>query len=472
MNHHGWKGRALGAALIAGTLGACDFIKSVDAKNPNAVPQATIDQLFTAAQVNSFFVSEDNSQRVASIWTQQTSGTDRQFSSYDVYQLNNEDLVDGEFGSVYVGGGLVDLRNAETQAETANRKVYAGILKVYEAYLVGHAASLWGDVPYSEAVDPANRTPHLDKQEAVYAALQTLLDGAITELKSGTGAGPADVDMVYGGDAAKWVRVAYTLKARYYMHWQKAEAAGGASATAAGVACGGADCVGKAIAAAALGINSSADDWQSVHSAASTESNAWSQFLSDRSGYVSAGFFAVDTLQKRGDPRLGIYYKKSGGVYVGSKPGENRANPSVPNISATTRQQIATCAETQFIIAEGQYRKGAIPAAQAALTAGVNCDNAKYGVVIPVNAGATGAALLQEIMLQKYLSEFLSSEAYNDYKRTCLPALSTAGSVNPTNIPRRFFYGAGERKNNPNVPAPGTAPNGARNTNDPAVGGC
>jgi hypothetical protein len=468
MNHYGWKGRALGAALIAGTVGACDFIKSVDAKNPNAVPQATIDQLFTAAQVNSFFVAEDNSQRVASIWMQQTAGTDRQFSSYDVYQLNNEDLVDGEFGSVYVGGGLVDLRNAEKQAEDGNRKVYAGILKVYEAFLVGHAASLWGDVPYSEAIDPANKAPHLDKQEAVYGALQTLLDGAITELKSGTGAGPAGTDLVYAGDAAKWVRVAYTLKARYYMHWVEAEAAGGASATAAQTACGGADCVGKAIAAAQNGINNSANDWQTVHSSASTESNAWNQFLSDRSGYVSGGFFAINALQTRVDPRLSIFYKKtSGGTYVGSKPGENNGNTSIPNVAASTSQQMATCAETQFIIAEGQYRKGNTAAAQTALQAGVSCDNAKFGVTIPVNAALTGTPLFQEIALQKYLSEFLSSEAYNDFKRNCLPALTINAGVDPKNMPRRFFYGAGERKNNPNVPAPGTAPNGNHNTNDP-----
>jgi hypothetical protein len=468
MNHYGWKGRALGAALIAGSLGACDFIKSVDSKNPNAVPQATIDQLFTAAQVNTFFVAEDNSQRVASIWMQQTAGTDRQFSSYDVYKLNNEDLVDGEFGSVYVGGGLVDLRNAEKQAEDGNRKVYAGILKVYEAYLVGHAASLWGDVPYSEAVDAANRAPKLDKQEAVYAALQTLLDGAITELKSGTGVGPRDIDMVYGGDAARWVRAAYTLKARYYMHWVEAESAGGASATAAQTACGGADCVGKAIAAAQNGINSAAGDWQTVHSAASTEANAWYQFLSDRSGYVSAGFFGVDVLQSRGDPRLGVYYTKgTGGVYVGSKPGENRAGPSIPNISAETSQPIATCAETQLIIAEGQYRKGATGPAQTALGAAVACENAKYGVTVPVNTTLTGTALFQEIALQEYLANFLSAEAWNDYKRTCYPVLASANGVDPKNMPRRFYYGAGERKNNPNVPAPGTAPNGTHNTNDP-----
>jgi hypothetical protein len=469
MNHYGWKGRALGAALIAGTVGACDFIKSVDAKNPNAVPQATIDQLFTAAQVNAFFVSEDNSQRVASIWMQQTAGTDRQFSSYDVYQLNNEDLVDGEFGSVYVGGGLVDLRNAEKQAEDGNRKVYAGILKVYEAYLVGHAASLWGDIPYSEAVDPNNKTPHLDKQEDVYAALQTLLDGAITELKSGTGVGPGNVDLVYGGEADKWVRAAYTLKARYYMHWVEAE--GTVSTNAAAVkACGGADCVGKAITAAQNGITDPADDWESVHSTASTESNAWAQFLSDRSGYVSAGYFGVNALATRGDPRLGIYYKKVDGAYSGSQPGENNGKVSVPNIAPATRQQIATCAETQFIIAEAQYRKGATGLAQAALTAGVACENAKYGVTIPSAAGLTGTALLQEIALQKYLAEFLSSEAYNDYKRNCLPVLTAANGVNPKSMPRRFYYGAGERKNNPNVPEPGTDPNGAHNTNDPT--GC
>src|SRR6185312_2465670 len=102
------------------------------------------------------------------------------------------------------------------KAEADGDKVFAGIGKVWEAFAVGMAASLWGDIPYSEAAGEVD-TPKLDKQADVYAAVQTLLDAAITDLKSGQGKGPGSADLIYGGDAAKWIQAAHTLKARYYM---------------------------------------------------------------------------------------------------------------------------------------------------------------------------------------------------------------------------------------------------------------
>ena len=141
--------RVAGVVLLT-LLASCDFTSPVTT-NPNAVPTASVDQLFTGIQVNSYFLAEGQISRIASLWTQQMAGTDRQFVSIDAYVINEEDAND-EFSTVYTGGGLIDIRTAIAQAEDVGRRVYAGILKVHEAYMIGMAASIFGDIPYSEAV--------------------------------------------------------------------------------------------------------------------------------------------------------------------------------------------------------------------------------------------------------------------------------------------------------------------------------
>jgi hypothetical protein len=125
-------------------------------------------------------------------------------------------------------------------------------------------------------------------------------------------------------------------------------------------------------------------------------------------------------------------------------------------------QPIVSCAETYFIIAEAQYRLGATAAAQTALAAGVACQEALWGIDIPVNTTLTGSALYNEIMTQKYIALFLNIETYNDYKRTCLPAITP---ITSDGVPGRLLYGRTERQTNPNIPAPDLQP--ARNDNDP-----
>lgn len=448
-------------ALLA--LGGCDFVKQTTV-NPNAVPDATVDQLFTSIQVNTFFFTENNVARMAAIWLQQMAGTDRQFSALDTY-VQNETSANGEFSSVYTGGGLIDMHKAEALAEAANRNVYDGVLKIYEAYMVGMAASYWGDIPYSQAANPKYPTPKLDKQEDVYAAVQNLLDQAITELQSGQGVGPGSADMVFNGDASKWLAVAHTLKARFYMHWVEAQQQGMSQAQ---TACGG-DCLQEALAETQNGIQSPAGNWVTIHTSAQTETNVWYQFMNDRSGYISAGAYLVNLLKSTNDPRLSLYFSQTAqDTYVGSAPGQNLAGASALSMSGagspTYSEPMVSCSENAFIAAEANYDLGNTAAARQAYQAGVACQNQRWGVTVsaPDVSGMSGQPLLTAIMTQKYIAEFLNPDAWNDYKRTCLPVLQ---SYEGKPIPGRVYYGLTERQTNPNIPAPAQQP--ARNTNDP-----
>ncbi|MHC5201837.1 SusD/RagB family nutrient-binding outer membrane lipoprotein [Myroides sp. LJL119] len=93
-----------------------------------------------------------------------------------------------------------------------------GMGQVLKAYNLAVLTDLFGDVPYSEALDVNNSEAPLDKQEAIYAEIFSLLDQAIENLgKSTVYPSLGGQDVIYAGNVSKWTKVAYGLKARYMM---------------------------------------------------------------------------------------------------------------------------------------------------------------------------------------------------------------------------------------------------------------
>jgi hypothetical protein len=74
------------------------------------------------------------------------------------------------------------------------------------------------------------------------------------------------------------------------------------------------------------------------------------------------------------------------------------------------------------------------------------------GVPLPAVLGTvTGAALLDSIMMEKWVTMFQNIESLLDYRRTCIPALTpVAGNFLGINfVPGRLFYPQSERNVNP-----------------------
>jgi hypothetical protein len=82
---------------------------------------------------------------------------------------------------------------------------------------MGTVTSLWVISHTLPSITIANNKPKFDKQSEVYSQLQILLDNAITNLTK-AGSIPAGLDIYYQGDVTKWTQLAYSLKARYYLH--------------------------------------------------------------------------------------------------------------------------------------------------------------------------------------------------------------------------------------------------------------
>jgi hypothetical protein len=455
--------------VLAGSLAGCsDFLEGDDLSNdPNAPSEATVSQLFVGAQSLQIIMNEGTLARISCIIVQQCGGTSRQHQSYGLYVIA-EDAADPEFSSIYVSGGLVDHRAIQTRSIEVGDSGFAGVGMVMEALNMGNAAGLWGDLPYSQALS-GNPTPPLDDQLAIYAGVQAKLDTAVLYLAATgpTNVGPGIADLVYGGDLTKWLRAAYTLKARYHLHL--AELEGTPRYTAA-------------IAAATNGINdpTGAGDYTTYHGTGEPESNIWYQFTRiQRAGDIAPGGTLVELMRARGDARLATYFAPvppadaTGAPcplasdplpYGGADPGGSFDPCTVSDFAGTRvapdfRQPLITYDENELILAESYARLGDDGNAQLHLN---NVRVAKGGLA---PTAATGPTLLQEIGQEQYIVLFQNVEAWATWKRTCTPVLVPAGGA--AEVYPRLLYGNTERNANPNIPPPGVEPNAGRNDNDP-----
>ncbi|MEP7381370.1 MAG: SusD/RagB family nutrient-binding outer membrane lipoprotein [Gemmatimonadota bacterium] len=436
-------GTLLAAMAVGGSAACSNFLDAPEAvANPNQPTVAGINQQFVATQTALTLQYTSDLARTACIWIQQCAGTERQYGQLGMYDYG-EDAYNASFAQVYTGGGLIDIKGVIEKADAAGDDVYGAVGRVIEVMQMGLAADVWGDIPYSQAVSDTP-TPSLDAQQDVYISLQATLDTAITMLASNKGAGPGLVDLYYGGNAVKWARLAHTLKARYALHVAERE---GASAYA------------LALAQAQQGLQPG-DDFLGIAGDNPQSYNAWYQFLViQRAGYMFAGRELVDLLAQRSDPRLTHYFlANDDDAYVGADPGDatsSQFSSFTVQDAPAYRQPIVTWQENRLIVAETAFRTGSGSLAASAL------DAVRQDAGLPT----LGTVTLEDILAEKYIVLFQNPEAWNDYKRTCYPALIPAAGSQA--VPGRLLYAVGERNSNPNVPAPAAQP--ARNWNDPVA---
>ena len=444
--HIRYAGAALG--LVAAASGCSSFLDADKAiADPNAPTVATANQLLSGIEANVFGQQEGPVAMLICEWMQQCAGTAGRFVEVQgAYTITNNSF-DGSFSSIYTAGGLLAVKDAEARVDGVPDKQYKGVLEVLEAMQVLFGVDNWGSIPYREAV--VSTTPAFDPQLQIYDDLLALLNQAITDL-NGAGSGPGAYDLVYGGDKTKWIEAAHTLRARIYLHLAEAR---------------GPTQYASARTEALLGISAPANDWKTVHSEATSERNMWLQFQLTSFGQdLVAGARLVQIMQAQNDPRLPDYFGQNttggyGGydvatqLTVGGDPSPiANSNRNVPTFS----QPIITYDENQLILSETAFRAADIVNAALALN-NVRSRYAKSVIAAPT---------LADIMTEKYIALFQNIEAWNDYKRTCLPTLTPA--LGRSVVPGRIPYGFTEQQTNPNTPAdPGPSLITGRNANDP-----
>lgn len=458
-------------AVTVGLAGCTDFLTGPGlTENPNQPIEASTEALLIAMQARQFVLQQGQLARQSAIWTQQVAGVFNQQREWGSQYNVTENDIQGHYAGFYIGGGLLDLRRIQARAREAGDARLEAIAKVWEAFSIGTAASIWGDIAYREAADKATYpTPVLDPQQQVYGDVQALLDDAIAQLATAPTTPLATRDLVYGGDAARWRRAAYTLKARYYLHVAPRVGSAAYSDALAAAQQG----INEAPASVAQAMHGQAPgDFRALHGNTLDDGNIWSQFNEARTD-LAANHRFVQVLLARTDPRLAEFFSRAtDGVFRGANQFGLTADGSTDwsTLNRTTRvprpfrQPFITWMENKLILAEAEFQVGT----NAAALGHVNDVRLALGM-----GSLAGPITLEQIMLEKWIAQFQNIDAWSDYRRTCYPRLTPGGPSAPTpaaEVPGRLPYGANERRQNPNIPTPSQQP--AKNWNFAQMAAC
>lgn len=411
-------------------LSSCTKLEDIN-KNPNDADDVPPSLLLPSIQDAIAFNQGGDVERFVSLFTQHIHGASRQFVVFDQYSFTEDD-VDNLWRFNLYGGPLNDLHILMQKADAEGYTTYGAVARILMAYGLGITTDLWGDIPYSEAFRLSdNIQPKFDTQQEIYTTIQTLLDEAIIALDAGdvSPIQPGSDDLMYGGDAAGWRKFAVGLKARFHLHLTKVDA----------------NAATKALDALSMGgLESNADNAQFVFGTTETSSNPWYQYIQERDDISYTGFL-LDTMAALNDPRLD--------KYIGS---DGYPTAAIAGISAPVT--FFTYAEQKFIEAEARQRTGDDAGAQAAFRDAIRASMSQWGVnpgdaaiYILANGDLSGSTeqRIAQIVFQKYLANFLKLEAFNDWRRTNVPALQPNPGAVLTEIPRRFVYPQSERQYNP-----------------------
>ncbi len=120
-------------------------------------------------------------------------------------------------GVNYTQGTLLNLQNIITEATAQGNTQYAGIAKVLTAYTYSQLVDIFGNVPFSQALQLQQGiiNPKFDSGSVIYPQLMSMLDSGIADLKNTTAPNllkPGADDIIYGGSISNWVRAANTIK--------------------------------------------------------------------------------------------------------------------------------------------------------------------------------------------------------------------------------------------------------------------
>jgi hypothetical protein len=453
------------ACIFIAVLSSSSCKKSVDGFNtdPNNPLDADAITMLTGVEVGNMGNQEGELARLAGMWCGYFTGEQQQYQAFYQYLIiarNYDDSWQRIFSGV-----LKNDRLMKQKAYAVNNMRLVGVAQVIEANAMGTATALWGDIPFKQSANDEYPNPAYDAQAAVYGYIQSLLDSAIQNLASTSFIDFAAQDIHFAGSNTKWTQTAWTLKARYYLQAKQYT---------------------QALAAAANGINTAANNWVAPHTAAGKGSyNLYYQFfVQDRPTWLTAtNAFAVSLLNP-----ANAKYRGNTKTIERSRYNYLYSSATNPNYTTngfyyqTVAFPLATYAENLLILAEADTRVNDVTAGLIRLntfrsymnTGGyigatyLTAGNYKYDPYVAAdflaggieNGGATpiaqDRALLREIMEERYLTFIGQIEGYNDVRRTAnetdirVPVQANTGGQ----LPKRFLYPQVEVDLNTSTPNP------------------
>ncbi|MFT4740476.1 MAG: hypothetical protein ACI9L9_001258 [Marivirga sp.] len=292
--------------LILLTIGFYGCDDRLDDLNTDKINPAAVDpsSLFTRGLVETFnnmvtpSVNANPFKLYGQYWSQTTYPEESQ------YNLTSRNIPAGIWTNIY-RDVLADLKEArrlislELVAPTPSTNVarlnnQVAVIDILMAYNYAVLVDVFGNVPFTEALDSDNITPAYDDASSVYDNVLSMMDGALSAIDASESGFVGGQDVLYNGNMSSWSMFANSVKLRLGMRLADANPTKSVSVVNAAIAGGLILSNGDN---AALTYQSSAPNTNPVYAAL---------VLSGRSDYVISNVLA-DKLNSTMDGRLFTY---------------------------------------------------------------------------------------------------------------------------------------------------------------------
>jgi len=366
----------------------------------------------------------------------------------------NNNFSDGVWGSLY--HNIYDFNFVI--ANSSKGSILPGASRVMRVMLFQDLVDQFGNIPYSEAEQPAvTLTPKYDDAAAIYKDLALQLDTALTDIAASQSTPDDASDVMFGGAKTLWEQFANTVKLRVLL---RQVPNGDQTYVASEIA--------KIVQQGSGFLTVDALVQPGFNNLPTKQNPFYNDYGPGSQNYNSfcANQVMINFLDSINDPRVSYYYAPSPAGPLGGEPlGNNTFNlasntsPLGPSLLKSPSQPgiIMLAAQSLLMQAEAVQRGLMTGDAAALYQQGVEASFSFLGVTNAVAAadsymsGSTNGLVnftsstnkLQTILYQKWISECAIDglEAYCDYRRTGYPFIAVPSQGAPgMPIPQRLLY--------------------------------
>lgn len=404
-----------------------------------------------------------------------------QYTTESKYRVTTRKIPDNHWNALYrdVLGNLESAKKAialEVKPSTMSEADFAiqqknklAIIEIQEVYTFQILVDTFGDVPYTDALNPSIVLPTYEDDAAIYPKLITRLNTALTDLDLSGGSFESG-DYIFGGDVDSWRIFGNSLKLKLGINLADVNPTL-AQAT-----------VESAYNAGVIADNSENAIFQYVVAAPNYNPIYANLVANGRNDYVPASPI-VDYMNNLSDPRRPAYFTLIGGNYIGGNYGYTNAYSNFSHVSDGIKAPDAPgplleSMEVAFYLAEAaargynvgdtaeNYYNRAIH--DSFEFWGLSSSDADAYLLDPNVAYATAPGTWQEkIGNQAWIAYFNRGfESWTTWRRLDYPVLTVPASAYPEAdgvIPKRLVYPVNEQTvNGTNYQAASTAIGGDR----------
>ncbi len=464
------KSLALLLFLAFVTISCDDFLDVND--NPNSPVEVGPNLILANSELG--FAAEMGSGAIhlmSGAFIQHYAGTNNQLASYDTYgisgdNLNNSWLFNGYSGFLNHSNDLM----VQASDDPANIH-YLGIGKILNAFQFAVFTDVWGDIPFSEALDRQNfKSPRFDTQQSIYTALIVQIKSGIADLQQ-TGAAAVTDDLIYGGDIRLWQKAGNSLLLKLYLQIRKVDP----NLASQGF---------NEVLVDDNYISDNDEDMELLFLREETNQHPLFDFaVNNRPGDIAISQRFIDSLTTANDPRIDFFFvDQNQGSFIGYDNGSTLAVPTLgtrarlgeyvidfdgnssntggaaPYRFLTNFQTLFNRAEAALFLNTGEDARQMFQMAIEASMREVGVQDADDYItdrLAAYDAASTDEQRLNVIIRDKWHAWIGNPyEAWNDFRRTNYPQLQVAQNpVGINSIPSSLPYSSNELSANPNAPA-------------------